>query len=334
MGSKKGVSSRDVAREAGVSQATVSYILNNVETVKIRPETREAVLSAIKKLNYHPNQIARGMKLKKSMSVGVVTDRNVTNFYFMKTLEGIRDALMKHNYSITLLFNRSEDHADGEFIEYYSSNRIDGIIFAFASLDDSSLEYMKERNVPFVLVDTLPSGKDVHEVYTDHLNRITEVVSHFVSKGAGKIGYVGPLKSRNDGRVEALRQALERKGVPLDERYIVLCSINDEDMSGSISSLFELSRCPDAVLAGSPRFGFYTLKRALEHGLKVPDELMVTVLGSSNYHNLSHPALSAVEVPLYQMGFEAARVLIELMGGKEVEKKVVLPSELVIRDSS
>ena len=85
MNKKKSISSRDVAREAGVSQATVSYILNDVKNVRIKPETRAAVLDAVKRLNYHPDEMARGMKLKKPMSIGVVTDRNVTNFYFMKT---------------------------------------------------------------------------------------------------------------------------------------------------------------------------------------------------------------------------------------------------------
>ena len=90
---KKSVSSRDVAKEAGVSQATVSYVLNNVQNVKIKPETRKAVMEAAKRLNYHPNYIAKGMKLNKSMSIGVVTEKNVTNFYFMKALEGIKDAI-------------------------------------------------------------------------------------------------------------------------------------------------------------------------------------------------------------------------------------------------
>ena len=112
MGREKRVSSIDVAREAGVSQATVSYVLNNVKGVKIKKETREAVIAAAKKLNYHPNLIARSMRLKKSMSIGIVSDKNVSNFMFMKTLEGIKDALLPRNYSIMMCFDKSHERED------------------------------------------------------------------------------------------------------------------------------------------------------------------------------------------------------------------------------
>ncbi|HZK35135.1 MAG TPA: LacI family DNA-binding transcriptional regulator, partial [Bacillota bacterium] len=116
---RKRVSSKDVAKEAGVSQATVSYVLNKNKNIKIKPETRQAVLDAVKKLNYHPSYMARGMKLNKSMMVGVMTDRNVTNYNFMKMLEGIKDELNQSNYAITLLFNKSDETFDDEILKYY-----------------------------------------------------------------------------------------------------------------------------------------------------------------------------------------------------------------------
>ena len=155
---KKRVSSRDVAREAGVSQATVSYVLNDVKSVKIRPETRQAVLDAVEKLNYHPSHIARGMKNNRSMSVGVITDRSVTNYNFMKTLEGIRDGLSAYNYSITLLFNRSDDSFNTEILDYYNTNRLDGVIFAFATVEDASREELNRNGVPYVIIDSLVTG--------------------------------------------------------------------------------------------------------------------------------------------------------------------------------
>ena len=104
MNNIKRVSSKDVAKEAGVSQATVSYVMNNCQNVKIKPETKELVLNAAKKLNYHPNHIARGMKLNKSMAIGVVTNRNFTNLYFAKVLEGININLSEQNYAISFIF--------------------------------------------------------------------------------------------------------------------------------------------------------------------------------------------------------------------------------------
>lgn len=332
---KKSVSSKDVAREAGVSQATVSYILNNVKNVRIRPETREAVMDAVRRLNYHPDQIARGMKLKRSMSVGVVTDRNVTNFYFMKTLEGIRDGMQEHNYSITLLFNKFDTIEDAEFVKYYDSNRLDGMIFAFASLEESTVQYMNERGIPYVIADTQPTGGEGYEVCSDFLGRAPEVVSHFLERGASRIGYAGVQGKKHwEQRLEALRCAMDENGLCLMPEDIALSVFDDEEILRTLHELLTRRDRPDALLAGSPRFGLLAVKCAAALGIRMPQELRIVALGSSNFHTVAHPSLSAVELPLYDMGYRAAQMLFASMSGEEPEKMVVLPSELVIRESS
>ncbi len=335
MDGKKSVSSRDVAKEAGVSQATVSYILNDVKNIKIKPETRAAVMSAVKKLNYHPNEIARGMKLRKSMSIGVVTDRNVTNFYFMKTLEGIRDGLQKNNYSITLLFNKPEEVADAEYLRYYNSNRLDGIIFAFADIDPDMADHLTGKGIPFVLVDSIHSNRDVYEVCTDHLGHIPKVIEYFISKGIKRIGYAGPSPARiSDSRLETFRKAAAEYDLDMDENLVVTSDFGDENIFAAVTKLLSYAERPEALLAGSPRFGIVSVKCAQSLGIKVPEEFKIIALGTSNFFNVTFPSLSAVELPLYDMGFTAAEKLIALISGHEVEKSVVLPSELMIRESS
>jgi DNA-binding LacI/PurR family transcriptional regulator len=335
MNKRKSISSRDVAHEAGVSQATVSYILNDVKNIRIRPETRAAVLEAVKKLNYHPDEIARGMKLKKPMSIGVVTDRNVTNFYFMKTLEGIRDGTQKNDYSVTLLFNKPEEIAEADYIRYYNSNRLGGIIFAFASLSDEMVEYLTSNGIPFVKVDPVQSSGDLYQVCTDHLSHIPEVVKHFLSKGMKRIGYVGPAPSNAEyGRLDAFTDAMGVCGLSIDEDLIATSTFNDEEMTAVIKKLLSSDKRPDALLAGSPRFGLISLRCALGLKLKVPEQLKIVALGSSNFFGIVYPSISAVELPLYDMGFRSAELLSERMKGNELHKSIVLPSELVIRDSS
>lgn len=335
MNNKKSISSRDVAREAGVSQATVSYILNDVKNVRIKPETRAAVLEAVKKLNYHPDEIARGMKLKKPMSIGVVTDRNVTNFYFMKTLEGIRDGTQKNDYSVTLLFNKPEEIAEADYIRYYNSNRLGGIIFAFASLSDEMVEYLTTNGIPFVKVDPVQSSGDLYQVCSDHLNHIPAVIKHFMAKGMKRIGYAGPTPSNAEyGRLDAFKDAMGSCGLLVDEDLVATSPFNDEEMAIVIKRLLSSDKRPDALLAGSPRFGLISLRCALSLKLKVPGQLKIVALGSSNFYNIVYPSMSAVELPLYDMGFRSAEMLSERMKGNELTKSIVLPSELVIRDSS
>ena len=334
---KGSVSSKDVAKEAGVSQATVSYILNNVKDVKIKPETRQAVLDAIKKLNYHPNQIARGMRLKKSMSVGVVTDRSVTNFYFMKTLEGIRDGLQQDNYSITMLFDKYESIEDAEFIKYYNSNRIDGIIFAFASIEDSEIDYMNNLGIPYVVVDTFSSGRNIHEVCTDHLSHIQDVIAYFKEKNVQRVAYTGPLpRCKPDRRIDAFKEALALHGYDLHEDLIIRSSADNDEICRLISVLFtDPAKKPDAILAGSPKFGMLTVKTCHMLNVKIPENVRIVAVGSSNFFNLLHPQLSSIEIPLYDMGFNAAQKLLKIINnnGEDEEKSLILPSEVIMRQS-
>lgn len=323
-----------MAKEAGVSQATVSYVLNDVKTERIRSETRAAVLEAVRKLNYHPDEIARGMKLRKPMSVGVVTDRNVTNFYFMKTLEGIRDGIQKNDYSVTLLFNKTEDAAEADYVRYYDSNRIGGIIFAFATVSDETADYLTARGIPFVKVDSLQAAGDIYQVYTDHISYIPAVISHFLANGSKRIGYAGPKGSkRKDGRLEAFKEAMIGKGLGYSDELAASGIFNDDEIFAAVKALLLSENRPDALLAGSPRYGMISLRCALSLNIKVPGEIKVITLGSSNYFSITYPAMSAVELPLYDMGFRAAEMLAERMKGNEFQKTAVLPSELVIRDS-
>jgi DNA-binding LacI/PurR family transcriptional regulator len=335
MEKKKTVSSRDVAREAGVSQATVSYILNETKNVRIKPETREAVLEAVRKLNYHPNQIARGMRLNRSMSIGIITERNVTNFYFMKTLEGIRDVAQKRNYSITLLFDKSDGRAEDEFIRYYESRRLDGVIFVFASPKDDIIDYMYDSGIPFVIVDAHPVGQNVHQVCTDHLGKVCDVIGLFKAKMAKKIGYVGPIpKNARDERTTVFRYCLEQSGYTWDDDLITLSVHEENEIIKNITAALDTPSRPDALLAGTPRFGLFAARCAQGLGIKVPDDLKIVALGTSNFYNVAYPPITAVELPLYDMGVNSADMLIGSIDGTVVKERIVLPSELIIRQST
>lgn len=332
MEKKNRVSSKDVAREAGVSQATVSYVLNNVEHVKIRPETRQAVWDAVKKLNYYPSHIARGMKLNRSMSVGVITDRSVTNYNFMKTLEGIKNGLAQFNYSITLLFDTQEEHIQSEIMSYYNSNRLDGFIFAFADLEDPIREKLDAKEIPYVVIDSHTSDRFAHEVATDHLAHLPKLTAMFKAKGASKMAYVGPRWThRTDPRLKAFQEALEIHKI--ENCGLWLCQFRDVEIYEMVKAILTGHNLPQGILAGSPRFGYLTLKVAAELGMRVPGDLLVASLGTSAFHNLCNPGMTAVELPLYDMGFVGAEVLINIMKNRTVERVHILPSEIVLRGS-
>lgn len=337
----KGISSKDVAREAGVSQATVSYVLNNVKSVKIKPETRQAVIEAAKKLNYCPNIIARGMRLKRSMSIGIVTDKNVSNYMFMSVLEGIKDILVPLNYSITLCFTRSRDIQNEEYINYYNSNRIDGVIFAFASLADENISYLLEHNIPFAIIDNKPRTDIVHTVKNDMTNALQCLVKQWITEGITDISYIGfPQGKRCERKFNTYVKVLEKNSVSLNEEKIfIIPTWESSDMEEMINKFLFCFCCNSiakrhAILCENTSIAFKLLRAAALNNISIPHKLSVAAIGTSKFSPESFPSLSAIEAPLYHMGMEGAKMLVDLIHGKNTEDEVNLEWTYVKRMST
>jgi LacI family transcriptional regulator len=336
MSNIKRISSKDVAREAGVSQATVSYVLNNTKGIKVKPETREAVLKAAKKLNYHPNLIAKSMRLKKAMSIGIVSDKSILSFIFMNVLEGIKDALVDRNYSMVLCLNKSQDIDNAEHIKYFSSRRIDGVIFAYTNLSQEHIEYLNENNIPFVVINSNIREEMNHLVKTDMSEAIFEAVSYMKARSGDRIGYIGTSAGVNNSpRYQGYVNALSRCSIPYNENYILRVSENDDNMYEILDAYFEkLSEKPSAVICDKTVLAFNFIKYASRKGMKIPEDIAVVAIGTSNFSSYSNPSLSAVEAPLYDMGFTGCEMLFDIMNEKETEKVVVLEWKFVARDST
>lgn len=338
MGGVKKVSSKDVAREAGVSQATVSYVLNNRQGVKISPHTREVVLAAAKKLNYIPNHCARGMRLRKAMSVAVVSDKDVSNTRFMSVLEGIKDVLADHNYSLTFCFSKWQDDYEAEHVQYYHANRIDGALFVWAAVTDDHLAYLAKHGIPFAVIHSSPNF-DPPNLVRSHLDpAILTAVTALKDKGADTVAFLGrtqrgPKDRRYAGYIKAL-QHLEL-AEPTDSPLSHLPGDSDEHMEAALSEYSRKnSGLPRAILCETVSLGFRLLRYAARNGIRVPAELSVVAIGSSRFAPLSVPALSTIEGPLYEMGAAGCRMLFDTIEGRTATAPVVLEWSYVPRESS
>jgi len=234
-----------------------------------------------------------------------------------------------------LLFDKSYGKAEDEFIRYYESRRLDGVIFVFASPKEDIIKYMGDTGIPFVIVDAHPVGHNVHQVCTDHLERISDVIALFKAKIANKIGYVGPIsKNGLDERITMFRKFIEISGYAWEDALVSLSVHEENEIVKNITSFLNSQRRPDALLAGTPRFGLFAARCAQSLDLRVPDDLKIVALGTSNFYNVAYPPITAIELPLYEMGVNSANMLIGAMDGTVVKEKIVLPSELIIRQSA
>lgn len=332
----RNVSSKDVAKAAGVSQATVSYVLNNVPGIKIKPETRDAVLAAAKALNYVPNLNARNMRLKKSMSLAIVSDKNISHFGFMKMMDGIKAAVMPRNYSLTFCFDRSQESEQAEHVQYFISNRIDGIIFALANPSESHCAFLTEKNIPFVIIHPNSRIERFNLIKNDLTKALLEAVQSLKTKARSRIGFLGSGSGDlQDRRFNGYCQAMQACALLLDSSLQFKTPDDEDRIEAELDRFFaDQTRLPEALICETPGIGFRVLRFLARRKISVPEAIAVIAIGSSKFSPLTYPAMSTIESPLYKMGFSGAKMLFDIMDDNPIPNSVILEWAFIPRESS
>lgn len=312
---KKNVTSKDVAKEAGVSRATVSYVLNDVKKVKIKPETRERVMEAARKLNYHPHSIARALKTDKSMSIGVVSRRNIAEDRFSIVLRGIKDALKEHKYSITLCNDEEDLNGNREYINYYLAKRIDGVILLSAEevLSRYDIEKLISRNLPNVLVDYHLKDEKLNTIDIDYFHGGYLATRFLIEQGYDKIIYFAPAISipQEKERLRGVRTAISEFESKVSKFKEVISGQTGKKYMDSTTSMLENKDDYTAAIISWVDVAYKALAEASKLNISVPEDLAVISLAGTHYADLSYPKLSTCDLPLYNLGYESGKLLIK-----------------------
>jgi LacI family transcriptional regulator len=323
----------DVARESKVSVFTVSAVVNN--KAHVGKKLRERVEAAIRKLNYRPNLLARSLAKQKTHTIGMVVP-DIGNPFFPMVVRGAEDAAQKRGYNL-LLCNSDDTQAKEESaLELLLSKRVDGILLtkAICELSPSINQMIQEMKVPIVLVmRTYPKiSKDA--IITDDYKGAYEAVSHLARAGRKRIGLIGgPMKvSNGKARWEGFRDALKDHKLFFDPALVIEGDYRIE--SGYRAGNLLLSHRPDGVYVANYLMTVGFLKAAEEMGLRCPEDFGLVSFDDYPWLGIFRPRLTTVELPKYQLGFEAAELLLDRIAGKtgpSVLRKL-LP-ELRVRES-
>ena len=331
--SAKAASIYDVARESGVSVFTVSAVVNKKSHVG--KKLLERVESAIQKLNYRPNLIARSLAKQRTHTIGMIVP-DIANPFFPMVVRGAEDAAQKHGYN--LLLCNSDDNLDKEesAVELLLSKRVDGILLTKAAEDfrPAMRQMIKEMNVPFVLVMRTYPKLTKDAVITDDYQGAYEAVCHLARAGRHRIGLIsGPLKISNaKARWQGFHDALKAKDLPYDPELVVEGDYRIE--SGFRAGNVLLSHRPDGIYVANHLMTIGLLKAAEEIGLKCPEDFGLVSFDDYPWLGIFRPRLTTVELPKHQLGSEAAELLIQRIAGdrsKAVVRK--LQPELRVRES-
>lgn len=325
----------DVAREANVSMATVSRVVNGNPNVK--PATRKKVNEVIERLGYRPNAVARGLASKKTTTVGVIIP-DISSIFYAELARGIEDIATMYKYNIILSNSDSNQEKELHLIQTMLGKQVDGVVFMSSNITDEHIEELKKSPVPVVLAGTVEDTEQIPSVNIDYKQAVMDAVAFFKENGHERIAVVtGPVTDAITSKkiVPGYHEALEKAGLSFREDYVVETDSTYDSGIEALNQLAELNERPTAIYVCSDEAALGIIHAAYDRGIKIPEELEVISSDNTRLSLMVRPRLSTVVQPLYDIGAVSMRLLTKLMNKEEVEESsVILPHRLELRDST
>ncbi|OLS04093.1 catabolite control protein A [Staphylococcus epidermidis] len=322
----------DVAREARVSMATVSRVVNGNQNVK--PETRNKVNEVIKKLNYRPNAVARGLASKRTTTVGVIIP-DISNVYYSQLARGLEDIATMYKYHSIISNSDNDSEKEKEIFNNLLSKQVDGIIFLGGTISEEIKELINQSSVPVVVSGT--NGKDDHvaSVNIDFEKAAEEVTQQLIEQGAKSFALVGGdySKKAQEDVLSGLNKVLSKNQLQLDDSLHLSGAESYKEGMKVFDKIKD--NLPDAVLSISDEQAIGILHGALDAGIKVPEELQIVSFNNTRLVEMVRPQLSSVIQPLYDIGAVGMRLLTKYMNEEKIdEPNVILPHRIEYRGTT
>ena len=331
------ISSLDVAKQAGVSPATVSLVLNDRRDIVLSESTRERVRTVAAKLGYRPNLVARNLLRGRTETIGVIVAR-MDNSFSGRIVQGIQEASLAADYRVLLAHTRNEPEIVTRQWRMLEDHQVDGIICV---ADEATLPQLHQhvhgvskRGLPCVLVDDRTLSSEVDCVVSDDVSGAAQVVKHFLSLGHCRIAHIsaGTRTSSARDRIAGYRSAMKSAGIRIHPDWIVGDSYLKADSVHLLKGLLDLPRPPTAVFAANDRLLAQALSLLRERGAAIPDDLALA--GYANFDFSSYLGFTTVEQHPDEMGRQAFIRLQQRMANARLRPKIIRISvSLLVRQS-
>lgn len=322
----------DVAREAGVSMATVSRVVNGNKNVK--ENTRKKVLEVIDRLDYRPNAVARGLASKRTTTVGVVIP-DITNTYFAALAKGIDDIAEMYKYNIVLANSDEDDEKEVAVVNTLFSKQVDGVIFMGYHLTEKIRSEFSRSRTPVVLAGTVDVEHQLPSVNIDYKNATADAVRHLLKRNK-KIAFVsGPLVDDINGKIRLVgyKEALKEAKVNYSEGLVFESKYRYDD-GYALAERLVSSKATAAIVTGD-ELAAGLLNGLADQGVSVPEDFEIITSDDSQIARYTRPNLTTIAQPLYDLGAISMRMLTKIMHKEELEEReVLLPHGLTERKST
>jgi len=328
----------DVARLADVSVGTVSAVLNMSSTV--RPRLRQRVQEAMRALDYHPNQIARSLKMQCTHTIGMVVP-DIANPFFTSVIRGVEMEGQRRGYSIILCDTNEEPQQERQHLSTLFSHRVDGVLISSSNYD-AAKDRLTRRRFPIVFFDRIPRGYKGDAVLTDNFSAAYRAVRYLIELGHRGIAIItgAPNLSIASDRTDGYRKAMQEADLPIPTPYIQQGNFKLESGHHCGLALMCLPDPPTAIFSCNNLMTLGLMGALAEHKIACPDQVSVLCFDDFDWAATFNPRLSTMAQQMCEMGRSAMELLVQRIETPMAEPEseqgrvVVLEAELRVRDST
>lgn len=311
------VTQEEVAKKAGVSFITVSRIINNKGNVK--KETREKVLSVIKKLKYYPNSMGRALSLNRQGSIGIVAPvRTGTTIhehtYYTEMMSGIETVCSESGFDM-LISTQNTNKKDFDILRLYYERKVDGLIIFTPDLNDPQLSVISQEKIPCVIIGDRTDHLQISYVDSDNENGFYDITTALIKKGHSKIAFVkGPEFNRNAyDRYKGFEKAMRHNGLNINDDYLFNGRFDSDSGIKAMQYFMKLKKFPSAILCANDFMAFGVMSEAAKNKIQIPQDVSVAGFDGVYNVNFTNPSLSTVRQPILKMGKKATEMLLRMI---------------------
>lgn len=329
------VTIKDVAKMAEVSISTVSRVINDSKPVS--PEARRRVLKAIEELGYKPNEVARSLVTKRSNIIGIIVD-DIGSSYVAQIIRGVEEVGRMYNYDLLLCSSYGDKESELRFAQLLMQKQVAGIIIVSEILNNDVLAFLDMSRVPFVYLNKYYNVLESPNVSINNKEASQKVMKYLVDLGHKRIAYVTQEKdvelTIEKHKLEAYREwmndlnentiVFEVDGHEIEDGYELGNRIVERLLEENITAVY---CCEDEIALGLINYLY-------DHNIKVPEEISVVGYGDITQASYFRPMLTTIKEPYYDIGAVSIRRILKVLQGEKVEEQtIVLPVQLIVRDS-
>ncbi|MEM1505610.1 LacI family DNA-binding transcriptional regulator [Domibacillus sp. 8LH] len=323
-----------VAEEAGVSTATVSKVINNKGLISM--DTKRRVLEATRKLNYHPNEMAKALIGKKTKVIGLLVS-DIASPFFAELTRSISEQCRFQGFSIMVCSTDGQPDKEKSCVSALIRQGVDGFIVASDHYPKIIEDELKKRGLKGIFLSTEPEKQDyaMPLITIDNYEGACQAVRHLLASNHKKVAMIAENTAAGKIRLRAFRDTMEEAQLPLKKQFIVKTASSVENGYECAKRLLALKERPSAIFVSSDVLSGGVIKAAREMNIRIPQELSIIGFDNLSICELTSPLLTTIAQPIRVMGRRAVELLMKQIDGAETHTRTyIMETSLMVRNST